>query len=111
MSAKGAVEHMLALSEKSDDPINLIISSPGGHVESRDMLHDMIKFIDSKMRCIGSGWGASAGALIFIGAALKNRYCLPNTRFLLHQPRGGIWGASQWHENSSGTNTSNAVSI
>ena len=34
MSAKRAVEHMLALSEKSDDPINLIISSPGGHVES-----------------------------------------------------------------------------
>ncbi|MGB1325327.1 MAG: ATP-dependent Clp protease proteolytic subunit, partial [Paracoccaceae bacterium] len=50
MSAKGAVEHMRALSEKSDDPINLIISSPGGHVESRDMLHDMIKFINPKMR-------------------------------------------------------------
>ena len=111
MSAKGAVEHMLALSEKSDDPINLCISSPGGHIDSGDMLHDMIKFIDPKMRCIGSGWGASAGALSFIGAALKNCYCLPNTRFLLHHPRGGIWGASQWHENSSGTNTSNAVSI
>ena len=55
MSAKRAVEHMLALSEKSDDPINLIISSPGGHIESGDMLHDMIKFIDPKMRYIGSG--------------------------------------------------------
>ena len=92
MSAKRAVEHMRALSEKSDDPINLIISSPGGHVESRDMRHDMMKFINPKMRYIGSGWGASAGALIFIGAALKNRYCLPNMGFLLHQPRGGIGG-------------------
>ena len=90
MSDKRAVEHMRALSEKSDDPINLIISSPEGHVESGDMLHDMIKFIKPKVRCIGSGWGA--GALIFIGAALKNRYCLPNTRFLLHQPSGGIGG-------------------
>ena len=90
MSAKKAVEHMRALSEKSDDPINLIISSPGGHVDSGDMLHDMIKFINPKMRCIGSGWGASA--LSFIGAALKNCYCLPNIRFLLHQPSGGIGG-------------------
>ena len=55
MSDKRAVEHMRALSEKSDDPINLIISSPGGHVESGDMLHDMIKFIKPKVRCIGSG--------------------------------------------------------
>ena len=90
MSAKRAVEHMLALSEKSDDPINLIISSPGGHVEAGNMLHDMVKFIKPKVRCIGSGWGASA--LIFIGAALKNCYCLPNMRFLLHQLSGGIGG-------------------
>ena len=95
MSAKRAVEHMLALSEKSDDTINLIISSPGGHVEAGNMLHDMVKFIKPKVRCIGSGWGASAGALSFIGAALKNCSRLPNTRFLLHQLSGGIWGASQ----------------
>ena len=92
MSAKGAVERMRALSEKSDDPINLIISSPGGHVESGDMLHDMVKFIKPKVRYIGSGWGASAGAIIFIGAALKNRYCLSNIRFSRHQPSGGIGG-------------------
>lgn len=77
MSAKRAVEHMLALSEKSDDPINLIISSPGGHVESGDMLHNMVKFIKPKVRCIGSGCGASAGALIFIGAALKTAIACP----------------------------------
>ncbi|MDW4498198.1 ATP-dependent Clp protease proteolytic subunit [Sulfitobacter sp. D35] len=90
--AQKAVTHLLALAEENDDPINVFISSPGGHVESGDMVHDVIKFIRPKVRCIGSGWVASAGALIFIGAARENRYCLPNTRFLLHQPSGGIGG-------------------
>ncbi len=89
-----ASTHLLALAEESDDPINLYISSPGGHVESGDMVHDMIKFIKPKVRTIGSGWVASAGALIFVGAAKADRYCLPNTRFLLHQPSGGIGGKS-----------------
>ncbi|MFV0291701.1 MAG: ATP-dependent Clp protease proteolytic subunit [Paracoccus sp. (in: a-proteobacteria)] len=92
--AQRTVAHLLALAEESDDPINMLISSPGGHVESGDMIHDMIKFIRPVVRCIGSGWVASAGALIFVGAAKENRYCLPNTRFLLHQPSGGIRGTS-----------------
>ena len=92
--AQRTVAHLLALSEESDDPINMLISSPGGHVESGDMIHDIIKFIRPTVRCIGSGWVASAGALIFVGAAKENRYCLPNTRFLLHQPSGGILGTS-----------------
>ncbi|XDA98084.1 ATP-dependent Clp protease proteolytic subunit [Sulfitobacter sp. LCG007] len=90
--AQRAVTHLLALAEESEDPINVFISSPGGHVESGDMVHDVIKFIRPRVRCIGSGWVASAGALIFVGAAPGNRYCLPNTRFLLHEPRGGIGG-------------------
>lgn len=90
--AQRAVTQLLALAEESDDPINVYISSPGGHVESGDMVHDIIQFIRPKVRTIGSGWVASAGALIFVGAAKENRYCLPNTRFLLHQPSGGIGG-------------------
>lgn len=90
--AHKTVTHLLALAEESDDPINMYISSPGGHVESGDMVHDMIKFVRPTVRTIGSGWVASAGALIFIGAAKENRFCLPNTRFLLHQPSGGIGG-------------------
>lgn len=90
--ARSAVTHLLALAEDSDDPINVFISSPGGHVESGDMVHDVIKFIRPRVRCVGSGWVASAGALIFIAAAKEDRYCLPNTRFLLHQPSGGIGG-------------------
>ena len=90
--AQRVVKQLLALAEDGETPINMIISSPGGHVESGDMVHDMIQFIRPKVRTIGSGWVASAGALIFVGAALEDRYCLPNTRFLLHQPSGGIGG-------------------
>ena len=92
--AEKATTQLLALAEESDDPINVYISSPGGHVESGDMVHDMIQFIRPKVRTIGSGWVASAGALIFVAAAKENRYCLPNTRFLLHEPSGGIGGTS-----------------
>lgn len=92
--AQRTVAHLLALAEDSEDPINMLISSPGGHVESGDMIHDVIGFIRPTVRTIGSGWVASAGALIFIGAKRENRFCLPNTRFLLHQPSGGIGGTS-----------------
>ncbi len=91
--ANRVTTQLIALAEDSDDPINVFISSPGGHVESGDMVHDMITFIRPTVRCIGSGWVASAGALIFVGAKLENRFCLPNTRFLLHEPRGGVGGS------------------
>jgi len=90
--AREASARLLALAEENDDPINVFISSPGGHVESGDMVHDIIKFIKPTVRTIGSGWVASAGALIFIGAKKENRLCLPNTRFLMHQPSGGVGG-------------------
>lgn len=90
--ARTATSHLLALAEISDDPINIIISSPGGHVESGDMIHDVIRFIKPEVRAIGSGWVASAGALIYVGAPVEQRFCLPNTRFLLHEPRGGVGG-------------------
>jgi ATP-dependent Clp protease protease subunit len=92
--AQATCEKLLALASKNDDPITIFISSPGGHVESGDMIHDLIKFIKPVVTVIGSGWVASAGALIFIGAKLENRLCLPNTRFLLHQPSGGVGGAA-----------------
>lgn len=92
--AKITTERLLALSADSNAAINVFISSPGGHVESGDMIHDIIKFIKPEVRTIGSGWVASAGALIFVGAERKNRFCLPNTRFLLHQPSGGVGGAA-----------------
>ena len=76
----------------SDDPITVIVSSPGGHVESGDMIHDMIKFVKPTVKVLGTGWVASAGALIYVAADKENRFATPNTRFLLHQPSGGVRG-------------------
>lgn len=90
--ARVVCERLLALSAESDDPILMILSSPGGHVESGDMIHDMIKFVTAPVKVLGSGWVASAGALIYAAAQKQNRYSLPNTRYLLHEPRGGIGG-------------------
>jgi ATP-dependent Clp protease protease subunit len=93
-TARSVGERLLAMSAAGPEPINLYISSPGGHVESGDVIHDVIKFVRPEVRTIGSGWVASAGALIFVAPKRENRFCLPNTRFLLHQPSGGIFGAA-----------------
>ncbi len=90
--AKAVCAQLLAYSAVSDKPILLILSSPGGHVESGDMIHDMIKFVKAPVKILGTGWVASAGALIYCAADKPNRYALPNTRFLLHEPRGGVGG-------------------
>ena len=83
---------LVALAEASDEDIRIYVNSPGGHVESGDSIHDMIKFIKPKVIIIGTGWVASAGALIFVSVPKERRLCLPNTRFLLHQPSGGTRG-------------------
>ena len=92
--ARDVTGRLLALAGASDAPIDVYINSPGGHVESGDTIHDMIRFVDAvaPIRVIGTGWVASAGALIFLGGTKERRFCLPNTRFLLHQPMGGVRG-------------------
>ena len=91
-TAERATAQITALASESDKPIRVIINSPGGHVESGDTIHDMIRFCGVEVKAIGTGWVASAGAHIFLGAKKENRLCLPNTRFLLHQPAGGMRG-------------------
>ena len=88
------IGQLLAMSGESDKPINLFVNSQGGHVESGDTIHDVVRFIKPRVRMIGTGWVASAGALIFVAARKEDRYCLPNTRFLLHQPAGGAGGTA-----------------
>ncbi|MFZ3005673.1 MAG: ATP-dependent Clp protease proteolytic subunit [Phenylobacterium sp.] len=90
--AERVTAQLLALSNDSDADIRVIVNSPGGHVESGDTIHDMITFCGPKVKMIGTGWVASAGAHIYLGAPKENRLCLPNTRFLLHQPSGGVRG-------------------
>ena len=89
--AERVTAQLLAYAE-SDGDIRVIVNSPGGHVESGDTIHDMIRFVGNRVKMIGTGWVASAGAHIYLGARRENRYCLPFTRFLLHQPLGGVRG-------------------
>ena len=90
--AQEITRQLLVLAADSDDDIKIIINSPGGHVESGDTIFDMIRFVKPTVKIIGTGWVASAGALIYAAADKENRYSLPNTRFLLHQPMGGASG-------------------
>lgn len=83
---------LLAMAAESDKEITLFVNSQGGHVESGDTIHDMIRFIKPVVKVIGTGWVASAGTHIYLAAEKENRYCLPNTRFLIHQPSGGVGG-------------------
>jgi ATP-dependent Clp protease protease subunit len=85
---------LLALAAESDDPIRMLVHSPGGHVEAADAIHDVVRFIRPEVRMIGTGWVASAGALVFVAARPECRFALPNTRFLLHQPLGGVAGVA-----------------
>ncbi len=90
--ARSVCERLILLAQESDAPIQLLISSPGGHVESGDAIHDMIRFVRAPVTAIGSGWVASAGTHIFLAAPKPRRVCLPNTRFMIHQPSGGAGG-------------------
>jgi ATP-dependent Clp protease, protease subunit len=83
---------LVALAAASDAPIRMIVHSQGGHVEAGDTIYDLVRGVAPDVKMIGTGWVASAGALIYAAAKKENRFALPNTRFLLHQPLGGMGG-------------------
>lgn len=90
--AEKVTTQLLILQEMSDEPIKLFINSQGGHVEAGDTIHDMIKFVKPRVIVIGTGWVASAGITIYLAANKEDRYSLPNTRYMIHQPLGGFQG-------------------
>jgi ATP-dependent Clp protease protease subunit len=90
--ARTIIEQLLTLAATSNDDITLYLHSPGGHVEAADTIYDMLGFIRPRVIIVGTGWVASAGAHIYLAVPREQRYCLPNTRFLLHQPAGGSLG-------------------
>ncbi|MFK7898631.1 MAG: ClpP family protease [Myxococcota bacterium] len=90
--AEKTISQLLLLNAENHDPIRVIITSQGGHVDSGFAIHDMLRFIESPVVTIGAGWVASIAVPILFGATKENRYSLPNTRFLLHQPSGGAGG-------------------
>jgi ATP-dependent Clp protease protease subunit len=94
-TAQTVTEQLLLLSSISDEDIKIIINSPGGHVESGYTIFDMVRFVKPKVKIIGTGWVASAAALIYLAMPLDQRFSLPNTRYLIHQPMGAISGSAK----------------
>ena len=91
-TAAETARRLIALDADSSGPIDMIVSSPGGHLESGDTIHDLVRFIRAPVRMIGSGWVGRAATHVYLAAPRERRFCLPNTRFLIHQPSGGIGG-------------------
>jgi ATP-dependent Clp protease protease subunit len=91
-TAADTVRRLIALDGASHAPIDMLVSSPGGHLESGDTVHDVVKFISAPVRMIGTGWVGSAATHLFLAVPKERRFCLPQTRFLIHQPSGGAGG-------------------
>jgi ATP-dependent Clp protease protease subunit len=91
-SAADIARRLIALDADSNKPIDLIVSSPGGHLESGDAIHDIIRFITAPVNMIGTGWVGSAATHLYLSVPKERRFCTPNTRFLIHQPSGGAGG-------------------
>jgi len=79
----------LILMEQEDatKPIDVYINSPGGGADSGFAIYDMFRFIKPPVRTIVSGICASAAVIIFLGGKQGSRFALPNSRFMLHEPR------------------------
>lgn len=90
--AESVTAQLLALTARGREPIRVLINSNGGHVEAGDTIHDVVRFVDAEVHMVATGWCASAGALIYAAVRREHRFALPNTRFLLHQPLGGVGG-------------------
>jgi ATP-dependent Clp protease protease subunit len=90
--AERIIAQSLILDAESHDPVRVIITSPGGMIDVGFAIHDILRYIGSTVICIGAGFVASMGVPIMFAAQKANRYALPNTRFMMHQPSGGAGG-------------------
>lgn len=79
-------------SENPDKDIHFYINSPGGAVTAGMAIYDTMQFIKSDVSTVCIGQAASMGALLLAGGAAGKRYCLPNSRMMIHQPLGGFQG-------------------
>ncbi|HCR97775.1 MULTISPECIES: ATP-dependent Clp endopeptidase proteolytic subunit ClpP [Halomonas] len=87
------VAQMLFLeSENPDKDIHLYINSPGGSVTAGMSIYDTMQFIKPDVSTVCIGQAASMGALLLTAGAAGKRYCLPNSRVMIHQPLGGYQG-------------------
>ncbi len=79
-------------SENPDKDISMYINSPGGVVTAGLAIYDTMQFIKPEVSTLCIGQAASAAALLLCAGASGKRYCLPNSRMMIHQPLGGYRG-------------------
>ncbi|TVM07847.1 ATP-dependent Clp endopeptidase proteolytic subunit ClpP [Vreelandella aquamarina] len=79
-------------SENPDKDIHLYINSPGGSVTAGMSIYDTMQFVRPDVSTVCIGQAASMGALLLAGGAAEKRFCLPNSRMMIHQPLGGYQG-------------------
>ncbi|HAD49119.1 MAG: ATP-dependent Clp endopeptidase, proteolytic subunit ClpP [Idiomarina sp.] len=79
-------------SDNPDKDIYLYINSPGGVVTAGMAIYDTMRFIKPDVSTVCMGQAASMGAFLLAGGAQGKRYCLPNSRVMIHQPLGGFQG-------------------
>lgn len=92
--AERVIRQLLLLEAKSQDPIKIMIDSPGGDVDAGYAIFDMARFVSAPVWMIGMGLVASAGALILLAAPKEQRIALPNSHYLIHQPLSGLRGVA-----------------
>ncbi|MDO9244824.1 MAG: ATP-dependent Clp endopeptidase proteolytic subunit ClpP [Rhodocyclaceae bacterium] len=93
MTANLVVAQLLFLeSENPDKDIYLYINSPGGAVTAGMAIYDTMQFIKPDVSTLCIGQAASMGAFLLAAGAPGKRYCLPNSRVMIHQPMGGFQG-------------------
>ena len=79
-------------SENPDKDIHLYINSPGGSVSAGMAMYDTMQFIKPDVSTLCTGLAASMGAFLLCAGAKGKRFCLPNSRVMIHQPSGGFSG-------------------
>ncbi len=95
MSANLIVAQLLFLeAENPDKDISLYINSPGGSVTAGMSIYDTMQFIKPDVSTLCIGQAASMGAFLLASGAKDKRFCLPNSRVMIHQPSGGFQGQS-----------------
>lgn len=88
-------KQLLILDADNDSkPIYMYIDSPGGDVDAGFAIFDMIRFVKAPVYLIGMGLIASAATLILLSVPKEHRFGLPNSRYLIHQPLGGMRGVA-----------------
>lgn len=79
-------------SENPEKDIFIYINSPGGSVTAGMAIYDTMKFIKPNISTVCIGQAASMGAFLLSGGTKGKRFCLPNSRVMIHQPLGGFQG-------------------